>query len=55
MKARDAVILFVVVTAGALAALLAWSLIVKSQLSAVTSGNSTLGTLATLLNVGKSA
>jgi len=51
MKAREFFILFIVVTAAALAALLVWSLIVKSQLQTAAAGNSTLNTLTSLLGL----
>ena len=53
MKAREYFILFVVVTAAALAALLAWTLIVKTQLQSAAASNSTLNSLSTLAGLIK--
>jgi uncharacterized membrane protein len=55
MNSRSAIALFIIVALGALAALCVWSLIVKNQLSSATSGNSTLGTLASLIGINKNS
>jgi hypothetical protein len=49
MKALDYFMLFIVVTAAGLAALIGWTLIVKSQLQSSASANPTLAALSALL------
>jgi hypothetical protein len=49
MKSRDYIILFVVVSVGMFAALIAWTLIVKDQITSSTSTNPTLAAIGSLL------
>jgi uncharacterized membrane protein len=51
MKARDFFILLIVIALGTFAALIVWSLIVKSQLQSATASNSTLNTVSNLVNL----
>ena len=51
MKARDFFILFIVIAVGTFAALIVWSLIVKSQLQTAANSNSTLSTVSNLVNL----
>jgi len=48
MSTRDFFLILMAIAIGSLVALIAWTLIVKSQLSSSVSSNSTLGTILSL-------